>query len=210
MSPLDTKLALPILIPPSLAHGASGCGRHGHRLRSPYQAHVLVRTPFHLFSAVGGNSAKPRLRRPTRRLAASRKTQKIDDVWCQPTPALAPECGHRGGLVPPHNALSAFSTLFGATKRVRPPRRRAPGGETPAFENFTHGGTPRYKLGAAITPSHREAFEMGRMAGIDRRAVVNHCLPIAISCDRLPFFLSGEHRKLFYNFPYGRYHRSIN
>ena len=29
-------------------------------------------------------------KRYTRRLAASRKSSKTDDVWCKPTPALAP------------------------------------------------------------------------------------------------------------------------
>ena len=53
-------MATPILIPPSLAHSASGCGRHGHRQRSPPQAHVLVRTYFYFISASGGNSARPR------------------------------------------------------------------------------------------------------------------------------------------------------
>ena len=42
------------------------------------------------------------------------------------------------GALCPHMGfdLSAFSTLFGASKRVRPPRRRAPRGETPAFKQL--------------------------------------------------------------------------
>ena len=49
------------------------------------------------------------------------------------------------GALCPHMgfALSAFSTLFGASKRVRPPCRRAPGGDMPPRRApLTCGGPP--------------------------------------------------------------------
>ena len=137
-SPLDTNWAqpsaTPSLIPPSLAHGASGCGRHGHRQRCPPQAHVLVRTSFYFISAWGGNSARPRLRRLTRRLAASRKTGRLTMYGTSCHQRLHRSVDMTGALCP-HMVLGAFSTLFGASKRVRPPRRRAPRGKPRRSKN---------------------------------------------------------------------------
>ena len=116
MSPLDTKLALPILIPPSLAHSASGCGRHGHRQRCPPQAHVLVRTSFYFISAWGGNSARPRLRRLTRRLAASRKTGRLTMYGTSCHQRLYRSVDIEGALCPHIMPLALFPPFLARQK----------------------------------------------------------------------------------------------
>ena len=68
---------------------------------------------------------------PTRRLAASRKASRLTMYGVNLHQRIDRSVAMTGALRP-HMDPSAFSTLFGATKRVRPPRRRVPGGgETP-------------------------------------------------------------------------------
>ena len=72
---------------------------------------------------------------PTRRLAASRKTNRLAMYGTIPHQRNGHSVDIEGALCP-HMDPSAFSTLFGASKRVRPPRRRPPRGETPAFKQL--------------------------------------------------------------------------